>query len=87
MQLLHKSNSTDRCHRRNRRQILVLPQKVLANRWGLSVRTVEGWRRRNTGPEFVRIGRNVRYRLSVVEDYEKSHRSKGSTNLEIDRRP
>ena len=53
-----------------------LPQKALAKRWGLSSRTLERWRRRKTGPDFVRIGRAVRYPLAAVEEYEALHRQR-----------
>ena len=42
----------------------------LAKRWGMSVRTIEGWRRRRMGPAFVRISRLIRYPLENVRSYE-----------------
>jgi Helix-turn-helix domain len=42
----------------------------LADRWGLSPRTLENWRWRGEGPPFVKIGRKVVYRLIEVEAYE-----------------
>lgn len=44
----------------------------LAARWigGVSERTLEGWRRRGTGPRFVRIeGSGVRYLLADLESW------------------
>jgi hypothetical protein len=47
-----------------------LNQVELADRWGLSPRTLENWRWRGEGPPFVKIGRKVVYRLIDVEAYE-----------------
>ena len=47
-----------------------LNQVELADRWGLSPRTLENWRWRGEGPPFVKIGRKVVYRLVDVEGYE-----------------
>jgi hypothetical protein len=47
-----------------------LNQVELADRWGLSPRTLENWRWRGEGPPFVKIGRKVVYRLVDVEAYE-----------------
>jgi predicted DNA-binding transcriptional regulator AlpA len=43
----------------------------LAERWGVSARTIEGWRRRRKGPAFIRIGSLVRYSTEAVETYEQ----------------
>jgi hypothetical protein len=48
-----------------------LNQVELADRWGLSPRTLENWRWRGEGPPFVKIGRKVVYRLVDVEAYER----------------
>jgi hypothetical protein len=47
-----------------------LNQVELADRWGLSPRTLENWRWRGEGPRFVKIGRKVLYRIADVEAYE-----------------
>jgi len=39
----------------------------LAQRLGKSAKTLETWRRQGTGPAFVRVGRDIRYRESDVE--------------------
>lgn len=43
----------------------------LAARWGLSVHTLENWRSGRRGPEFLKVGRLVRYRLAAVELFER----------------
>ena len=44
----------------------------LASRWKVSVRTLQDWRRRKTGPQFVKLqGWAVRYPLQAVIDVEE----------------
>ena len=38
-----------------------LTEKDAAKRLGVTVRTVQGWRRNGRGPRFYKIGRSVRY--------------------------
>ena len=49
-----------------------LNEKQLAERWGVSVRTLQAARVKGSGVPFVRIGRSVRYRLEDVLDYEQA---------------
>ena len=52
----------------------LLSQRQLADILGVSCRTIEGWRRDGTGPEYCRInGRLVRYRLGTVLEWVQSH--------------
>ena len=44
----------------------------LAERWRVSPRTIEDWRRRRRPPHPVRIGRRVLYRLTDVEGLERA---------------
>jgi DNA-binding transcriptional MerR regulator len=44
----------------------------LAERWRVSPRTIEDWRRRRHPPHPVRIGRRVLYRLTDVEALERA---------------
>ena len=50
-----------------------LLEHELAQRWRLSVRTLQRWRRAGSGPVFLRLGRRVAYRLSDVERFETAH--------------
>lgn len=43
------------------------------------VETLKYWRRKGTGPRFLRIGNHVRYRLADVEAWEKSRLVSTST--------
>lgn len=47
-----------------------LGQKDLARRWGVSIRTVERWRRLGLGPPFLKLNGRVVYRLADVEQFE-----------------
>jgi predicted DNA-binding transcriptional regulator AlpA len=44
----------------------------LAERYGLPLETIYGWQRTRTGPQFMKIGRHVRYRLADVIAWENS---------------
>ena len=54
-------------------QSFFLTQAGLAIRWGISERTLEGWRWQKKGPRFVRIGARVRYPLVEVERFEQAY--------------
>lgn len=54
-----------------------LSERDLARRWGLSIRTLQRWRKAKTGPAFLRLGSRIAYRLSDVESFEASHVNEG----------
>ncbi|EKD97094.1 MAG: hypothetical protein ACD_23C01073G0002 [uncultured bacterium] len=45
-------------------------QLQLAERWGLSPKTLERWRVLGTGPKYIRLPGKVIYRLYDIEAYE-----------------
>lgn len=47
-----------------------LNQIDLARRWSISPRTLERWRWLGQGPQYLKIGGRVVYRLDDVEAYE-----------------
>ena len=49
-----------------------LKQRELADRWNISPRTLERWRWVGEGPQFIKIGGRVVYRLEDVEAYERN---------------
>lgn len=50
-----------------------LTEKELAARWGMTHRTLQGWRATGKGPAFIRIGeRSIFYREEDVLAYEAS---------------
>ncbi|WFE75751.1 AlpA family transcriptional regulator [Roseinatronobacter sp. S2] len=46
----------------------------VAERLCQSVRTIQKWRVTGTGPEFYKLGRSVRYRMSDVLDWAEAPR-------------
>ena len=50
---------------------IALSEAKLAERWGISRRTLQRWRRESRGPSFLRLGRRVVYRLDDIEIFEK----------------
>lgn len=44
----------------------------LAKRWGVSHKTLQRWRVLRLGPEYLKIGGCVRYRLIEVESFEET---------------
>ncbi len=48
-------------------------EKELAERWGITTRTLQGWRSKGLGPKYIRIGeRSIFYRFKDIEDYESA---------------
>ena len=48
----------------------LLTQAALAKRWKVSPRTLERWRWLGRGPQYMKVGGQVRYRFADVEAYE-----------------
>jgi transcriptional regulator with XRE-family HTH domain len=59
-------------------EIRHLNQKQLAQRLGVSQRTLEGWRHRGRGPAYLRLGGRIAYRLADVERFEVECLQSGS---------
>ncbi len=47
-----------------------LNQAEVARRWSLSPRTLERWRWIGQGPQFLKVGGRVVYRLADIEAFE-----------------
>lgn len=62
-------------------QRLLRPQEV-CDLLGVTMHAVEAWRRRGGGPEFVRVGRLIRYRQSAIEQYIQA-RTRSTTKLRV----
>lgn len=55
-----------------------MTEKELAERWGISTRTVQKWRAKGVGPAFIVIGQHtVLYREEDVRAYERARRQGG----------
>lgn len=57
----------------------LISESQLAERWGVSPRTLQAQRLRGTGCPFIVIGRNVRYRLSDVIAFEEQNRLRSTS--------
>jgi hypothetical protein len=44
----------------------------VARRWKISARTLEGWRWRNVGPKYRKIGGRCIYALEEIERFERT---------------
>lgn len=53
----------------------VLTEADLAARWCMSPKTLQRWRTKQIGPEYLKFGKHVRYPLEAVADYEKQIRT------------
>ena len=47
-----------------------MTERELAERWKMSVRTLQNWRWMGQGPRYLKIGARVLYPLEEVETYE-----------------
>jgi hypothetical protein len=54
------------------RPVRHLNQIELSRRWSISPRTLERWRWLKAGPQYLKIGGRVVYRLDDVEAFESS---------------
>lgn len=57
-----------------------LDSRQLAAELGVAAVTLKSWRVHGTGPDFVKVGRLVRYRRSAVERWLASRTSVGSVS-------
>jgi hypothetical protein len=67
------------------RDIRHFNQVDLSRRWNISPRTLERWRWLSQGPEYLKIGGRVVYRLEDIEAYEAAQRRRQSLSAGISR--
>jgi predicted site-specific integrase-resolvase len=58
-----------------------LNQAQLAERWGVSPRTLERWRWRGQWPRFLKLGGRVAYRLSDIELFEQKRLRESTSDV------
>ena len=58
-----------------------LTQNELASRFRVSPRTVERWRWKRTGPNYIKLGGKVVYELADVETYERRRRAETHSSI------
>lgn len=56
----------------------LVTERDLAERWHKSTRTLQRYRADGTGPNWLRIGGNVRYRVSDVLSFEEAAAQDGA---------
>ncbi|MFT0532410.1 helix-turn-helix transcriptional regulator [Castellaniella hirudinis] len=55
----------------------VLNENELAQRWGLSPKTLQRWRSEGSGPRYLKLSRRVSYPIETILEFEQRilHRS------------
>jgi len=56
----------------------------LSRRWNISARTLERWRWLKVGPDYLKLGGHVVYRLEDIERYEALQKKNSVTLAPID---
>ena len=59
---------------------LSLTQKELARRWAISHRTLERWRWTGEGPDYLKLGGRVIYRLEDIMTFEAAALRRGDAS-------
>lgn len=49
----------------------VLSETELAQRWGVSPKTLQRWRTEGRGPKYLKLSKRVTYPLEAVTEYER----------------
>ena len=50
----------------------VLNETELAQRWGVSAKTLQRWRSEGRGPRYLKLSKRVGYPLDVIVEFERS---------------
>ncbi len=64
-------------------EIRHMNQNVLASRWAISPRTLERWHWAGEGPQFIKLGGRVVYRLKDVEAFEAEQIRQATPNVSL----
>lgn len=49
----------------------LLTTEELAERWQMKASTLANWRNKRKGPKYIKVGRNVRYNLEHIQEFEE----------------
>jgi predicted DNA-binding transcriptional regulator AlpA len=49
----------------------VLSETELAQRWGVSPKTLQRWRTEGRGPKYLKLSKRVTYPLEAITEYER----------------
>lgn len=55
--------------------VTLMTETDLAARWCMSAKTLQRWRMKQIGPEYLKLGKQVRYPLEAIAEYENQTRS------------
>ena len=56
-------------------EVVMLSETELANRWGVSPKSLQRWRIEKRGPAYLKFSKSVRYSIEDVLTYERDHRN------------
>jgi predicted site-specific integrase-resolvase len=59
-------------------------QAALAERWGVSQRTLERWRWLGFGPRYIKIGGRVVYRVDEIEAFEERQTRQSTSDKPVE---
>ena len=59
--------------------VALLDERAVARLLHCQIKTLQAWRCRGGGPEFVRIGRLIRYNPKTVEDWVESRTARSTS--------
>lgn len=65
---------------------ILLKENDLVDRWDVTISTLQQWRWSGAGPEYIKIGRKIKYRLADVEDFENARLSKSTSTYKSNNR-
>jgi len=55
--------------------VTLMTEADLATRWCMSAKTLQLWRMKQIGPEYLKLGKHVRYPLEAIAEYENQTRT------------
>lgn len=74
-------------HRSHRLMATCLSQQQLADHWNLSPRTLERWRQVGSGPAYIKVGGQIRYRPDDIDKWERRQRRGEAPSVEPNNLP
>ena len=82
----HNDRDPDRLAHQHRAIEELLPEKAAAEVLHISVKTLQAWRVRGCGPEFVKLGRRILYRATSLRRHIEEHTYRSTSAADYARR-
>ncbi|AEV38408.1 helix-turn-helix transcriptional regulator [Pseudovibrio ascidiaceicola] len=60
----------------------LITEAAAADYLGISIRTIQAWRVRGGGPNYVKLGKAVRYRPSDIQAWIEAHLTSSTSDAE-----